>query len=157
MEALQSARTHWTQLTYHPCKQPVSSDAFYSQLWWQMLFIAHFSYVIMELHLSPYPYLPSKVIKNSLHFQPLSLWTNVILACNNCQPLTIQAYHWMYHWQRKNRKDAVVIKHFINAVATGSWCLLEWRALSRCCPGCDRVLYFAKICFRLNRLCIRAH
>lgn len=43
--------------------QPVSWNTFFSQLWWQMLFIAHFSCVITELYLSLHPYLQSKVIK----------------------------------------------------------------------------------------------
>lgn len=43
--------------------QPLSSNTFFSQLWWQMLFIEHFSCLITAICLSLYPYLQSKVIK----------------------------------------------------------------------------------------------
>lgn len=78
---------------------PVSSNTFFSQLWWQMLFIAHFSCVITEVYLSLYPYLQFKVIP---HFQSSSLRTNVISVFKNRQTLTV--------WQTKHIIEYIVDK-----------------------------------------------
>ncbi len=92
--------------------QPVSLNTFFSKLWWQMLFIAHFGCVITELYLSLYPYLQSRVIKPA-PISRLYQWTNVTLAFKDCQPLTV--------WQTKHIIEYIIDKEWTGKALWSWW------------------------------------
>lgn len=93
---------------------PVSSNTFFSQLWWQLLFIAVLlqSYtfhctLIYNLKWLNQPPFPGSVTVNKCYF---SLW-----KLPTPDSLTNQAYHWIHHWRRKNRDGFVVMIYFTDA------------------------------------------